>query len=190
MKAKELKTILLYLSPVILPSFLFGEDKRSDEDLKKLVFAVRELYDSSKNAEFCETLPDEFCLSMAEKCSRKESINFYLLRHLSWQVRSIGPLFTTSAFMSESANRLLLAPPTGTVNHCHVLVQRFIRSTLLANIEVQDDCLTQSLKELSTKKPFDEAFGMVETEATRNLRRAHHRKRLSCRIRDSLWVAR
>ena len=145
MKAKELKTILLYLAPVILPSFLFGEDKRSDEeDLKKLVFAVRELYDSSKNAELCETLLDEFLLSMAEKCSRMESINFHLLRHLSWQVRSIGPLFTTSEFMFESANRLLLAPLTGTVNHCHVLVQRFILSKLLATIEVQDNCLTQS----------------------------------------------
>ena len=189
MKAKELKTILLYLSPVILPSFLFGEDKRSDEDdLKKLVFAIRELYDSSKNAELCETLIDEFCLSMAEKCSRMESINFHLLRHLSWQVRSIGPLFTTSAFMFESANRLLLAPLTGTVNHCHVLVQRFIRSKLLATIEVQDDCLTQSLNELSTKKPFDEAFGMVETEATRNFRREHPRKRLFCRIRDSFFL--
>ena len=68
------------------------------------------------------------------------------------------------------------------------MVQRFIRSKLLATIEVQDDCLTQSLNELSTKKPFDEAFGMVETEPTQNFRRVHPRKRLFCRIRDSFFL--
>ena len=41
---------------------------------------------------------------------------------------------------------------------------------------------------MSTKKPFDEAFGMVETEATQNFRHVHPRKHLFCRIRDSFFL--
>ena len=38
-KAKEVKFMLLYLSPIIFPPFLYGEERKSDEsDLKKLVF--------------------------------------------------------------------------------------------------------------------------------------------------------
>ena len=84
-KAKELKIMLLYLSPVIFPQFLYGEERKSDEsDLKKLVFSIRELFESSNNATLCDQLLNEFCLSMADKTNKMESINFHLLRHLGW----------------------------------------------------------------------------------------------------------
>ena len=60
-KAKELKVFLFYLSPVIFPPFLFGEDRSSDEnDLKKIVFATRLLFDTSEHADFCDTLLNDF----------------------------------------------------------------------------------------------------------------------------------
>ena len=68
MKASELKVHLLYLAPIVLPIFLFGEDRRSDKtDLFKLVFSLRSLYDDTRNSKFCRLLLDEFCVSMAEK---------------------------------------------------------------------------------------------------------------------------
>ena len=145
--AKELKTHLLYLSPIVFPSLKCGENKLSDsEDLKKLVFAIRELFDSSSDADFCDVLLNEFFLSMTEKYSKFDSINFHLLRHLGWQAKSIGPLFTTSAAMFESANRLLIAPLTGTVNFCELIVQRFVRSKMLLDLEIQEDSLSEYLR--------------------------------------------
>ena len=44
-KAKEVKFLLFYLSAIIFPPYLHGEERRSDAvDLKKLVFALRELF--------------------------------------------------------------------------------------------------------------------------------------------------
>ena len=52
-KAKELKFVLFYLSPVAFPPFFHGEDRVSDEiDLKKLVFATRSLFDTIADADF------------------------------------------------------------------------------------------------------------------------------------------
>ena len=130
-KAEELKFVLFYLSPVAFPPFFHGEDRVSDEiDLKKLVFATRSLFDTIANADFCDRLLNEFCRSMAEKTEKMESINFHLLRHLGWQAKNNGPLFTTSASMFESGNRLLIAPLTGTVNQCQLMTSRFIRAKL------------------------------------------------------------
>ena len=76
---------------------------------------------------------------MHEKTNKMDSINFHLLRHLGWQGRNIGPLFVTSVAMFESANRLLLAPLTGTVNHCELLVQRFIRAKLVLKMGIENE---------------------------------------------------
>ena len=129
--AKELKAFLFYLLPIVLPPFFHGEDKSSDElDLKKLVFASRQLFDTTELSDFCDTLLNQFCRSKADKRERIESISFHLLGHLAWQVKSICPFSTTSASMFESANRLLIAPLTGTVNQCQLLVRRFIQKCL------------------------------------------------------------
>ena len=104
-KAKELKVFLFYLAPVIFPPFLFGEDRVSDEkDLKQLVFATRLLYDSKHHTKECDILLNKFCRSMSDKTEKMDTINFHLLRHLSWQVENVGPLFTTSAAMFQSTN--------------------------------------------------------------------------------------
>ena len=46
-KAKEFKVHLLYLAPIVFPQYFFGEDRISDtEDLNKLIYAVRSVYES------------------------------------------------------------------------------------------------------------------------------------------------
>ena len=71
-KAKELKAFLFYLSPIVLPPFFHGEDRSSDElDLKKLVFATRQLFDTVELSDFCDTLLNQFCRSMANKTERQ-----------------------------------------------------------------------------------------------------------------------
>ena len=180
-KAKEVKVMLLYLSPIVFPLYLFGDERKSDEtDLNKLVFSIRELYESSKNADFCERLLSEFCVSMAEKTNKMESINFHILRHLGWQAKNIGPLFTTSAAMFESANRLLIAPLTGTVNQCQLMVWRFIRAKMIATMKLKEDCLTSMLTDFLQKKKFDEAYGFVDNTDTRKFCRERPQTKLFC----------
>ena len=152
-KANEVKFLLLYLAPIIFPPYLFGENRKSDEvDLKKLVFSIRELFESSRNADFCHQLLCEFCVSMAEKTNKMDTINFHLLRHLGWQTKSIGPLYTASAAMFESANWLLIAPLTGTVNQCQLMVWRFIRAKMLIKMTFREDYLTPMLADFLEKK--------------------------------------
>ena len=162
---------LFYLSPVIFPPFLFGEDRSSDEnEFKKIVFATRLLFDTSEHADFCDTLLNDFCRSMADKTEKMVTINFHLLRHLSWQVKNIGPLFTTSAAMFESANRLLMAPLTGTANQCELMVLRFIRAKYVTKMKVQDDCLTSTIKDLVELTKINEDLSFTESQETRDFR--------------------
>ena len=67
-KSKEVKTVLLYLSPIFLTPYLLGADRNSNrQDLNKLVFALRTIFDCSENSEFAVKLFCEFCLSLHEK---------------------------------------------------------------------------------------------------------------------------
>ena len=189
-KAKEVKIMLLYLSPIIFPPFLYGEERKSDEsDLKKLVFSIRELFESSDNADLCDQLLNEFCLSMADKTNKMESINFHLLRHLGWQAKNIGPLFTTSAAMFESANRLLIAPLTGTVNQCQLMVWRFVRAKMIAKMSIKDDCLTEMLTSFHEKRKLDESYGFVESAETRKFRQERPNLKLFCRNLDFCFLS-
>ena len=189
-KAKEAKIMLLYLSPIIFPPFLYGEERRSDEsDLKKLVFSIRELFESSNNANLCDQLLNEFYLSMADKTNKIESINFHLLRHLGWQAKNIGPLFTTSAAMFESANRLLIAPLTGTVNRCQLMVWRFVRAKMIAKMSIKDDCLTEMLTNFHEKRKLDESYGFVESSETRKFRQERPNLKMFCRNLDFCFLS-
>ena len=49
------------------------------------------------------------------------SANMHSLNHLSWQVTNFGLLWFTSAIMFESANHLLKANISGTVNHLSLI---------------------------------------------------------------------
>ena len=117
---------------------------------------------------------------MADKTERMESINFDLFRHLAWQVKSIGPLFTTSASMFESANRLLIAPLTGTLNQCQLLVRSFIRAKMLAKMNIQDDCLTSSIKGFQENKNLDKNCAFFESQETKRFRDKNPSSQLFC----------
>ena len=156
------------MSPIIFPPFLYGEERKSDEsDLKKLVFSIQELFESSDNANLCDQLFNEFCMSMVGKNNKMESINFHLLRHLGWRAKNIGSLFKTSAAMFESANRLLIAPLTGTVEKCQLMVWRFVRAKLIAKMSIKDYCLTEMLTNFQEKRKVDESYGLVGSAETK-----------------------
>ena len=82
----------------------------------------------------------------------------------------MGPLFTTSAFMFESANRMLIAPLTGTVNHCQLIVDRIIRSKFGAKMKVENDWSAGILKKFQEHKAFDNLTGFVESSETQKFR--------------------
>ena len=161
---------------------MHGEERRSDTvDLKKLVFAPHELFESNENANFCDKMLSEFSISKSEKSNKMELINFHLLRHLGWQAKNLGPLFTASAAMFESANRLLIAPLTETINQCQLLVPRFVRAKMIAKMTVEDDCLTEMLTTFNQKKKLDESYGFVEINETRKFRTEYPNLKLFCR---------
>ena len=137
-KANELKTYLLYLSFIVFRPVL--SDESTFRDLSYLVFALRALYDSNKNAKFCALLLEVFCRNTSFKFPGRsfESINFHLLRHLAWQCETFGPLWTTSASLFESANHYLIRPVTCSVNTCKLLFQRYIRNKEIVSSRLTD----------------------------------------------------
>ena len=155
----------------------------SDEkDLKLLVFATRLLYDNNQHTKECDILLNKFCRSMSDKTEKMITINFHLPRHLSWQVENVGPLFTTSAAIVQSANQLLMAPLTGTVNHCQLMVCRFLRANLVSKMEVEDDSFSSMMKSIREPTKFDESFSFTERQETQNFNSKFPEAHLFCRI--------
>ena len=189
-KAKEYKMHLLYLAPIVLPSLLCGENSVSDaEDLKKLVFSIRELFERNSNSDACDIQLNEFCVSMTEKNEKFDSINFHLLRHLGWQAKNIGPLFTTSAATFETANRLLIAPLTGTVNFCQIIVQRFVRAKVMLNVEIREDSLSEFLSSYNSKPFFKKDYGFRHTENTEIFLRENPGVKLFCCFQSRFYFS-
>ena len=85
-------------------------------------------------------------MSIRYPLKKFDSINFHLLRHLAWQCKFFGPLWTTSATMFESANNHLIKTLTGTVNTCSLIVKRYIRNRQFDSMEVKNDNLTGFLE--------------------------------------------
>ena len=178
-KAKEFKVHLLYLAPIVFPQYFFGEDRISDtEDLNKLIYALRSLYESCDEAAQCE-----FRLSMNEKYNQFESINFHLLRHLAWQAQNIGPLFATSASMFEAANHRVICPLTGTTNHCDLLVTRYVRNKILGILKINEDCLSSCL-DSSRGRKFNDTFSLKKNTESQSFEAENP----SCRIFGRLFT--
>ena len=152
-KANELKTWLLYIGPA-----LFNEtiNERLASRFCLLSFAVRLLMTSSKHCCYAEKVIEKFLQDTKEDYSEVAfSANVHSLTHLTWQVRNIGPLWTSSGMMFESANYLLNSKFTGTVNHLPLLVERYHRNkeAWRASIKENEPLAAFCLK-LRGKKPF------------------------------------
>ena len=83
--------------------------------------------------------------------------------------------------MFESANRMAIAPLTGTVNQCQLMVDRFIRSKFVAKKKVENDCLAGILQNFQQHKTFDNVKGFVESSETLKFRIENSGAKLSCR---------
>ena len=125
---------------------------------------------------------------MAEKTEKMETINFLLLRHLGWQAKNIGPLFTTSASMFESGNRLLIAPLTGTVNQCQLMTSRFIRAKFVLKMELREDCLSSAIKDFRGNKKIAEIFAFVDSPETKKFQEVHPDAELFCRTFHKFYL--
>ena len=151
-KANELKTFLLYFSPLLFQKFSESSAAHDAnmQNLNYLVFSLRSLYENTSNANLCGHLLEAFCYNMSFRYPLKkfDSINFHLLRHLAWQCKTFGPLWTTSATMFENANNHLIKTLTGSVNTCSLIVSRYIRNRQLESFEVKDDHLKAYIENL------------------------------------------
>ena len=122
-KANELKFWLLSIGPVVLKDNICNN---LYDRFHLLSYATRLLLLSSINRSLADNLIKRFLFLKTEANTEKVfSANIHSLNHLSWQVGCYGPLWCTSAIMSESAYYHLTCKFTGTVNHLKLLVERY-----------------------------------------------------------------
>ena len=96
--------------------------------LHLLSFITRLLLSSNRYADEADKLIKNFHKITEENQGLDVfSANMHSLNHLPWQVKNFGPLWCTSAIMFESANHLLKAKFSGTVNHLRLIVERYNR---------------------------------------------------------------
>ena len=73
--------------------------------------------------------------------------------------------------MIENANHYLLSAFTGTINHCSILVTRYIRSKIINKAVILEDRLNDFIEVLTNKEvSFENDFGLIETEKVRSFR--------------------
>ena len=152
---------------------------------------MRSLYDSNRNSSFCGLLIEAFCKNIHFKFPSRpfESIKFHLLRHLAWQCETIGPLWTTSAFLFESANHFLIKPVTGTVKTCKFLVQRYIWNREVSTSELAVDPLNSFIRNLvGTEKRIKDDHGLLKTNCTQELSEQFPSARVFSRYRDAFLL--
>ena len=192
-KPTNSKLFLLYFAPIVFQNF--PENSLAHEsnlqNLKYLIFALRSMYESVDEAKLCGYLLEVFCYNMSIRYPLKkfDSINFHLLRHLAWQCKLFGPLWTTSATMFESANNHLIKTLTGTVNTCSLIVKRYIRNRQFDSMEVKNDNLTGFLEALRGKSSgFKDDFSMKRNNVLSNFQKQFPEARLFCRHRGKFYL--
>lgn len=132
-KSSEFRTWLLYIGPVLLADFV---ELDVYFNFLRLSFAIRSLLETDIFLEECDLLLNSFCAFMADIDSNEQTFNLHSLRHLTWQVRNLGPLFTTSCFAFESAHHLLTSTFSGKVNHLKLLAERYLTNKRSLHAEV------------------------------------------------------
>ena len=149
-------------------------------------FALLSMYETREHADFCGILLEKFCKSMSRKYPMKpfESINFHLLRRLSWQCNNFEPLWVTSATSFESANHHLIRPVTGSVNICRLLATRYIRNKELQRSKIRDDVLKSFVENLSPEKKHEwQSYNLQENSFVNRIRAEFPRSLIFCRYR-------
>ena len=91
--------------------------------------------------------------------------------------------------MFESANRLLIAPLTGTVNQCQLMVWRFVRAKMLIKKKFKEDCLTPMLGDFLERRKFDETYGFAENSDTRTFWKRRPQLKLFCRFSGEFFFS-
>ena len=130
-----------------------------------LSYAIRLLLTDTKHTEKAGKYIERFLNVTASQYDEYcFTINVHFLSHLCWQVRNFGPLWSTSAFMFESANNMLSKPFTGTVNHLDLIIERYIRRKKLLLSELINDDLFDFAESLGcSTKVFAEHKVIDET---------------------------
>ena len=144
-KASEFKRWLLYVAPVVTLDLLA---ENISNLLWKFFYAIRFLLESDEHLTECDQLLNDFCAGFADIDSAEQIFNLHSLRHLTWQVRNYGPLWTASCFAFESAHHSLVSAFTGSVNHLRLLVERYLVKKSLLRTNLENDALFNLTSEL------------------------------------------
>ena len=123
--------------------------------LWKLSYAIRLLLESDKYLIECDQLIIDFCTGLGVLDRAEQTFNLHSLRHLTWQVRNYGPLWTASWFAFQSAHHSLVSTFTGSVNHLRLLVERYLVKKSVLGSNIENDALFDLTSELiSGRKKF------------------------------------
>ena len=126
-------------------------------------------------------LLNEFCTGLGALDRAEQTFNLHSLRHLTWQVRTYGPLWTASCFAFESAHHSLVSTFTGSVNNLRLLVERYLVKKSLLGSNIENDALFDLTSELiSGRKKFTHGH-LRNTDVVRELcNHAHRSLREKC----------
>ena len=166
-KANEIKVWLLYVGPVVFYEFI---DYDLYERFHLLSYATKLLLTSAKYADDAEKLIQIFLKKTEERFDAEVfTANIHSFTHLSWQVKSYGPLWCSSAIMFESANHLLKTKFTGTVNHLRLLVERYLRNKAQRKETPANDLLKDLCYSFRKETVFAERQIIKEESSTRKI---------------------
>ena len=166
-KASEFKMWLLYVAPVVT----FGLLNETLTDLLwKFSYAIRYLLETDELLRECDQLINDFCAGFAALDQNEQTFNLHSLRHLTWQVRNYGPLWTASCFAFESAHHSLVSAFTGSVNHLRLTVERYLTKKSLLYVDIDNDALYDLTTELARgRKKFGHGH-LKDSEDVKKLR--------------------
>ena len=134
------------------------------ELLWKFSYSIRVLLETDDFFMECDTLLNDFCVGFAALDRNEQTFNLHSLRHLTWQVRNYGPLWTASCFDFQSAHHSLVSTFTGSVNHFRLLVERYLNKKSLLSSKIDNDGLFDLTTELMLgRKKF--GYGHLEESA-------------------------
>ena len=140
------------MAPVVTVGLL---NETINDLLWKFSYAIRLLLESDKYLIECDQLIIDFCTGLGVLDRAEQTFNLHSLRHLTWQVRNYGPLWTASWFAFQSAHHSLVSTFTGSVNHLRLLVERYLVKKSVLGSNIENDALFDLTSELiSGRKKF------------------------------------
>jgi hypothetical protein len=126
-KAHELREFLLYYFPVILDGIVLNKYLNHLKILSECTYVLLKSKISTNDIEMCEKKIEEYVHTFEVLYKKSNvTINVHMLRHLTSNVKNLGPLWSFSTFGFESNNGVLKRHVKGARNVISQVTKKYI----------------------------------------------------------------